>query len=439
MTYPPWDINGVMISGFPCPDNDSIYAFAPNISLNFNSPLNFEANYYKTASEEQILNDCVYRDRLRSDLTFDLLKRYEFECFTVVLGGIDRACHDYWKYHDPEFPGVIDVQREKFKDAILQNYKLADEEIGRYLNHFKDTVNLFIISDHGSGRSPSFAFNANAWLRKNNMLALKVSRAFLRETLRKVYRGARILLTPRDRKNTVFLQKMRQRSNSFRVMGGSLSAVINWGKTKAFYYPLSYPVDGIMVNLRGRQARGIVEPGSEKEDLIEDIIQALLDYRDEETGKNLIANAFRREEIYSGPFTEQFPDVVNILNQKYMGGREIHGSVTTSVPLFYLLKKSGRHLLNGVFMAQGPKIRPGRIQGARIIDVAPTILYCNELPVPDSMDGVVLSGIFQENVMVSRPIEYFSFESIQMGNDYSHNEIENEQIQEKSRSLGYID
>ena len=32
VTYPPWDINGIMISGFPSPDNNKIYSVSPHIS-----------------------------------------------------------------------------------------------------------------------------------------------------------------------------------------------------------------------------------------------------------------------------------------------------------------------------------------------------------------------------------------------------------------------
>jgi predicted AlkP superfamily phosphohydrolase/phosphomutase len=439
VTYPPWDINGIMISGYPSPDNNKIYSVSPHISLNFDKALNFDASYYQTASEEQILEDCLQSDRLRSDLTFDLLQSYEFESFTVVFGGIDRACHDYWKYHDSEFPEISAVQREKFKDAILRNYKLADEEISRYLNHFGDEANLFIISDHGSGRSPTLAFNANVWLKKNNLLKLRGSRTLVRQILRKVYKGAQFLMTPRNRKSSVVMEKMRQRASTSKVFGGHLNTMINWEKTEAFYYPLLYPVDGIMVNLKGRQACGIVDSGSEKEELVRDIIQSLLEYRDEETGDKVIEKAFRREEIYSGPFTDQFPDIVYFLNRKYMGGRELGGSVTMSIPRFRLLKRSGMHLLNGVFIAHGPKIKPQRIYGARIIDIAPTLLYCSELPVPNSMDGRVLSGIFPKEILNTRPIEYFNFESKKMGNNDLIDEKENEQMKEKLRSLGYID
>src|SRR5512143_2153708 len=148
VTYPPWSINGIMISGYPCPDNNKVYAAAEGISYHLEEPLNFSAEYYRISTEEDIAEDCLHRDKLRADLMFDLLERYEFDCFTVVLGGIDRAQHDYWKYHDPSFPHVEKKRRDKFKDVIFNNYKLADRVLATVLGKFGDDINLFILSDH---------------------------------------------------------------------------------------------------------------------------------------------------------------------------------------------------------------------------------------------------------------------------------------------------
>lgn len=439
MTYPPWDINGIMISGFPCPDNNRVYMASSAVSIDVNEPLNFEADYYKTASEEQILEDCLYRDKLRSELTLQLLRRYEFDCLTVVFGGIDRASHDYWKYHDRDFPGVSAAQREEFGDSIVRNYKLADREIGSLFKIFRNKANIFIVSDHGSGRTPFYAFNANVWLRENGMLAIKTSQVYLREIFRKAYRQVRLLLTPRDRKSTVFLQRMRQGADNIGLLGTRVSEVLDWEKTQAFYYPLMYPADGIMLNLKGRQSRGIVDPGEEKERLVNQIIEGLLKYSDPQTGEPIVNTAYRSEDLYAGPFASEFPDVVYLLNRRCMGGKELVGDTVTKLPVFRLLRKSGFHQMNGVFIAHGPKIKPARLSGARIIDVAPTILYCSGLPVPETMDGIVLQALFAEQALDRQPVEYFKFRSQQLTDNGLLDEFENEQMKEKLKSLGYID
>lgn len=441
VTYPPWDINGVMISGYPCPDNEKIYSVDSGVVLNLSEPLNFGADYYKTASESQILEDCIYRDRLRADLTFDLLEKYAFDSFTLVLGGVDRACHDYWKYHDSEYPGVSDDLRSKFKDAIFRNYALGDEQIGRFLEKYGDSAHLFVLSDHGSGRHPFHAFNANVWLKKQKFLHLAKNRALPREILRKIFHRIVPLITPKDKKTSPLVTKLRNRGNKKAPVsvGERFSKIIDWKRTKAFYYTLMYPIDGIMINLKGRQVNGIVSPGKEYEQLVKDLIKKLLESRDPETGEALVEAAFTREEVYSGDYVDRFPDIIYRLNPKYIGAFEVLGKETMPVPSFRLSKKSGVHLMNGVFMAYGPDIRPQKIAGANIIDVAPTVLYCSDQAIPENMDGRVLEDIFDEAVLNGRPVRQCNFQEAQINGNYEFNEQENEEMKEKLRSLGYID
>ena len=52
---------------------------------------------------------------------------------------------------------------------------------------------------------------------------------------------------------------------------------------------------------------------------------------------------------------------------------------------------TGCHRSNGIFIAWGPDIQPGgQVQGAALIDVAPTALHLLGQPVPVEMDGHVL-------------------------------------------------
>lgn len=53
---------------------------------------------------------------------------------------------------------------------------------------------------------------------------------------------------------------------------------------------------------------------------------------------------------------------------------------------------SGTHRLNGILLAWGEAIRSGVVlEGARLYDLAPTILHLMDVPIPPAMDGRVLS------------------------------------------------
>jgi hypothetical protein len=103
---------------------------------------------------------------------------------------------------------------------------------------------------------------------------------------------------------------------------------------------------------------------------------------------------------------------------------------------------SGDHRMHGVMLGRGPEIlRGARIEGARIIDYAPTILHSFGVEVPRDMDGRVLEEIFTEEYLAGFPVRV----SEEMGLEYSPSdkspamtEEESEEIRARLRGLGYL-
>jgi len=68
------------------------------------------------------------------------------------------------------------------------------------------------------------------------------------------------------------------------------------------------------------------------------------------------------------------------------------------------LVHTGNHRMDGVLMLAGPDVRAGaRIDGATLLDIAPTLLYTLHLPVPGIMDGRVLRDAFADSALQARP------------------------------------
>jgi arylsulfatase A-like enzyme len=86
-------------------------------------------------------------------------------------------------------------------------------------------------------------------------------------------------------------------------------------------------------------------------------------------------------------------------------------------------------------MAWGPEVRSGEtVEDARIVDLAPTILHLMGLPVPDDMDGRVLTDVLAS----SRPIEYQPASSAGEEADAGLSAEETAEVEERLRSLGYL-
>jgi hypothetical protein len=100
----------------------------------------------------------------------------------------------------------------------------------------------------------------------------------------------------------------------------------------------------------------------------------------------------------------------------------------------------GRHHPQGIFLAAGPGIRQGAVlDGARLVDVAPTILYALGLPVPEDMDGRVLTEVFTPQYLAGNPVRQglpsLAPPAVEVHTDEPTEAI----IAERLRALGYLD
>jgi predicted AlkP superfamily phosphohydrolase/phosphomutase len=184
---------------------------------------------------------------------------------------------------------------------------------------------------------------------------------------------------------------------------------------------------------------GIVPPGAPYEKVRDDLIASLMNLRDPETGQKVVAAAYRREEIYSGPFVPQLPDVVFTLRDKpYLPSERM--AVQSIIEPLPPEASGGRHHPEGVFLAIGPGIRRGAlVDGARIIDITPTILYALGLPVPEDLDGRVLTEAFTSEYLAANPVRRGPPTRPPAPVQSRQDEYANAVIEERLRALGYLD
>jgi tetratricopeptide (TPR) repeat protein len=90
------------------------------------------------------------------------------------------------------------------------------------------------------------------------------------------------------------------------------------------------------------------------------------------------------------------------------GARRIHSEQVVDLRTAHL-----QHEPDGILVVAGPHIRRGgKVEGASVLDVAPTVLHYLGLPVAKDMDGAVLQSVFEPEFEASHPLEYIaSYES----------------------------
>jgi predicted AlkP superfamily phosphohydrolase/phosphomutase len=443
VTYPAWKVNGFMISGYPTPDSGKNYTYPPELAKSI--PLLVgDAAFFKSATHRVLLKEMNRLLHLCADVSVDLLKKDDYGLFIMVVGATDRAHHDWWKYIDPSHPAYDPKEAALYGDLILEVYQTADACVGKFLEAIDDDTTVIVMSDHGGGAHPKYYFNTNYFLSSLDLLkpspkATK-STSGLKGAFKQFYRS-KIRRFP-------YLEKIYRRlPQALKTMATNLDSqtmmgldAIDWQHTRAYRFPMYPPVEGIMINVAGRQPQGCVQPGAEYEELRTRILEEIRQLRDPQTGEPIVLEAYRREEIYHGERLETAPDLIIVTQDCYKGGTGID-TLVSEVPLEVLSKLSGVHRMDGILLAQGPHIRQNAtIEGAGIIDVAPTIMYALGMPVPSDMDGSPLKGLFEESYTRQTQVEYIDehkYEDV-ASDEYGYSEEEEESVRLKLEALGYL-
>jgi predicted AlkP superfamily phosphohydrolase/phosphomutase len=169
---------------------------------------------------------------------------------------------------------------------------------------------------------------------------------------------------------------------------GDLLQGIDWDRTRAYGLGLA----GIYLNLRGREGRGTVAP-EDAEGLKAEIARGLTGLVDPESGGAAVRGVSTREERYRGPYMGEAPDLLVHCAPGYrISWSSARGAVTAGGVFEDNTKKwSGDHIIDpalipGVLLMN----RPFRADGARLEDLAPTILAALGLPESPEMEGTSL-------------------------------------------------
>ena len=273
------------------------------------------------------------------------LARFDRGFFFHYFSNLDLSSHVFWRAIDPQHPLYSASLAAEHGDFIPSLYQSVDEAIGLALETVDDRTVLCVMSDHGF-TSFRRQFNLNSWLMENLYVRPKVSRL--------------------------------QSVNSY-------FADVDWTKTKAYGLGLN----GLYLNLKGREVHGIVAPGAEADELCRKLIRQLTAFPDPQTGEQVISNVYRASEIYSGPYAADGPDLVVAYNDSYRASNETaRGEFPRGVVLDNTDAWSGDHCIDSAFV---PGVllcnRPIQSDEPALEDLAPTILTQFGVPVPPEMTG----------------------------------------------------
>ena len=146
---------------------------------------------------------------------------------------------------------------------------------------------------------------------------------------------------------------------------------------------------GIYLNLKGREREGMLE-GTDADRVRSAIETGMAGVPDAATNRPAVRSVSRRENLYSGPFLENSPDLlVNFHPGFRVSWHSALGGFANSMIEDNTRRWSGDHIVDpeavpGILFAN--RAIPGAVT-PRIIDLAPTILNYLGVAKPEPMEG----------------------------------------------------
>lgn len=393
--------------------------------------------YWFTDQKDNLLTELYRALDSKKKATHYLMKQYEWDILVSVFTETDRVQHFFWKYMDSKHPAYDAATAKRYGDAIFNFYQAMDRAIGELIEKLGDSANLMIVSDHGFGPNHKSVY-INRWLVNLGLLKLRRITYPLRKfkfpnvTYKILFKLGIPYINP-----IVFKKVEGSKQEIDPRLGLNIYSLIDWSRTKAYCGHRSE--QGIFINLRGREPKGIISPGREYEELRDQIIDELYKIKDPVDNKTVVDRAYRREEIYHGGSIHQAPDILfEMRDYIYKAVEPIHEEKIVEEERWL----TGSHRLNGIFLIKGPVIKNGsKIDGAEIVDIVPTILHLMGLPIPKDIDGRVLTECLVPKYLESHPVQYSAVipEKDQDISDDIYTLDQERAITEKLKSLGYID
>jgi hypothetical protein len=154
-----------------------------------------------------------------------------------------------------------------------------------------------------------------------------------------------------------------------------------------FTVPNNDVCGGIRINVRGREPRGQVAPGSEFEQVCDMLENELATWTNLETGESLVESVVRVESCYDGPARDGLPDLLVEWNR---GApiRSIGAPRYGRIDQEYTGVRTGDHVPGGLLVARGPGVHAGRRRDSiSMVDLAPTIAAAVDVDLP-GIDGI---------------------------------------------------
>lgn len=268
------------------------------------------------------------------------------------IHNVDNMAHVFWNWSAERDYQAVDESPESYVQFMENAYLDTDKYLGNFLYLLDEDWTIFIVSDHG--------------LLVNEDLPPVLGDPF------GVNAGVMCEL------GYTVLKKDAE---------GNDLPEIDWTQTKA----IATRGNHIWINLKGRNATGIVAP-EDKYELERKIIDDLYNYRDPKSGKRVVGMAIRNKEAaiigMSGP---DCGDIIYFLEE---GCNRVHGD---SLSTYFGQNHTS---VSPIYISAGKGLKKGCLTDRviRQVDFAATLAHLGGVRMPAQCEGAPLYQILEEEM-----------------------------------------
>ena len=305
----------------------------------------------------------------------------------------------------------IFMDDEDYMDEVYKTLNMLDRWLGKFMDYLGENANYIIISDHGHSRKKGLV----------NILKILENLGYLYRAKRYRIRASWIRRSQLIRRLWGILpQRVKSRLskeiNKFILLDSpsrELIVNVDWERTKVF--PL-INVGGLKVNLKDRYKSGIVE-SDEINSIAEELTKKLRELNvDGET-------MFKDIEIHlnDDPY---IPDILLELHRDYWfisssEDREIIyfdlPKLTDDLDLKRYSTTVSNHIRDAFYVLSGKVFNKGDSNPTlRIVDMAPSILYLFDIPIPSDIDGTINKDLFKREFFEERRPKYTRYKGVKI-------------------------
>ena len=376
--WPAEPVNGYTMSGFVPWRHMKDAVYPPELYPQLKTLLNL--NHKELAMDLDMEKKCIqglpeaeYEDwvalHLRRERQWFASLRYLMinhptDLTAIVFDGVDKLQHLCWSFLDENlFPSNPNPWESRIRALCLEYFRQLDELIGEAVALAGPEARVFFVSDHGFGATTEIVY-INVWLHQQGLLTWANGASFDGED---------------------------------RLGGNHLKDHINLldlERTQA--YALTPSSNGIFIRVAREDGRGGV-PVEEYATFRDRLKTALSTLRDGH-GQPVIVQVRTREEAYPGPQMAHAPDL--LLTLRDQGFVSI---LNADAPVKPRPSPRGAHRPEGIFLACGPDVQPGEVAPLSILDIAPSLLYSLNLPIPEDFEGQPATHVFERSAVAATP------------------------------------